>query len=153
MLARLALSSQPSPQAYHVQVTSSQQSVSAHVSFVHWTLASFAMTDPPSPQVHLLNVSWSQHFAAVTISACICSILDACQTCNGSGGWRGGADRGSCRGLLGPVESCGLHGGLIYAAMLCLPARVDLIGILLEGQEGVLDFFKHLGILDDSIDQ
>ena len=54
---------------------------------------------------------------------------------------------------LGPVKGCRLHGGLTSVAQLLLPARVDLVGILLEGQECALDLLMGLGILDHSIAQ
>ena len=71
-------------------------------------------------------------------------LLGWCHTC---------ANEGGSRGTLGPIERCRLHGGLTSVAQLLLPARVDLISILLEGQEGTLDLLMGLGILDHSITQ
>ena len=66
-----------------------------------------------------------------------------------------GPSQGACihLGLLGPVEAGRLHGGLAGVAELLLPARVDLVGVLLEGEEGTLDLLVGLGELDDAIAQ
>ena len=55
--------------------------------------------------------------------------------------------------LLGPVEAGRPHGGLTGVTELLLPARVDLVGILLEGEEGTLDLLVGLGEPDDTIAQ
>eukprot|EP00438_Fugacium_kawagutii_P012061 Skav228750 [mRNA] locus=scaffold1034:4673:6050:+ [translate_table: standard] len=54
---------------------------------------------------------------------------------------------------LGPVKGCSLHRGLTSVAQLLLPARVDLVSILLEGQESTLDLLMGLGILNHTITQ
>ena len=56
-------------------------------------------------------------------------------------------------GLLGPIEAGRLHGGLARVAELLLPARVDLVGVLLESKESTLDLLVGLGELDDAIAQ
>merc|ERR1712190_353469 len=58
-------------------------------------------------------------------------------------------DCGAC--LLLPVERCSLNRGLARVAELLLPARVDLIRVLLEGQECALDFLMSFCILNDAI--
>mmetsp|Transcript_62305 Transcript_62305/g.163596 ORF Transcript_62305/g.163596 Transcript_62305/m.163596 type:complete len:616 (+) Transcript_62305:129-1976(+) len=63
------------------------------------------------------------------------------------------AHEGGRRSLLLPVEAGRLHGGLARVAELLLPARVDLVRILLEGQEGALDILVRLGKLDHAIRQ
>ena len=66
---------------------------------------------------------------------------------------KAGADEGRGRRLLCPVEAGRLHGGLTGVTELLLPARVDLVSILLEGEEGTLDLLVGLGELDDAIAQ
>merc|ERR1711933_232657 len=53
--------------------------------------------------------------------------------------------------LLLPVEAGGLNGGLARVSELLLPARVDLVSVLLEGQESTLDLLVRLRVLDDSV--
>ena len=64
-----------------------------------------------------------------------------------------GTHEGSSRSTLGPVEGCSLHGGLTGVAKLLLPSRVNLVSILLEGQESTLDLLVGLGILNHTIAQ
>ena len=68
-------------------------------------------------------------------------------------GWNAGTNKCCCGGSLGPVKGCCLHGGLTSVAQLLLPARVDLVSVLLEGQECALDLLMGLGILNHSIAQ
>merc|ERR1719271_819513 len=56
-----------------------------------------------------------------------------------------------CSGLLLPVERRGLHRGLARVAELLLPPGVDLVRVLLEGQEGALHLLVGLRELDDAI--
>merc|ERR1711920_310484 len=53
--------------------------------------------------------------------------------------------------LLLPIEAGRLDGGLPGVAELLLPAGVDLVSVLLEGQECALDFLVRLRVLDDSV--
>merc|ERR1719220_1772949 len=55
--------------------------------------------------------------------------------------------------LLLPVERSSLHGRLPRVAEFFLPSGVDLVGILLECQEGPLQLFMRLGIFNDTIRQ
>merc|ERR1719220_1227534 len=55
--------------------------------------------------------------------------------------------------LLLPVEGSSLHGRLPRVAELFLPSGVDLVGVLLECQEGSLQLFMRLGVLNDTIRQ
>merc|ERR1719220_910719 len=55
--------------------------------------------------------------------------------------------------LLLPVERSSLHGRLPRVAELFLPSGVDLVGVLLECQEGSLQLFMRLGVLNDTIRQ
>mmetsp|Transcript_78150 Transcript_78150/g.171343 ORF Transcript_78150/g.171343 Transcript_78150/m.171343 type:complete len:728 (+) Transcript_78150:314-2497(+) len=61
------------------------------------------------------------------------------------------ADESSGRWLLLPAEARGLQVGLASVSELLLPARVDLIGIVLEGQESTLQFLVSLRILDHTL--
>merc|ERR1712167_199787 len=63
------------------------------------------------------------------------------------------SDESSGRSLLLPIESGSLHRGLAGVTKLLLPARVDLIGVFLESQEGALELLVCLGILDHAIRQ
>ena len=63
------------------------------------------------------------------------------------------AHEGRGRRLLGPVKAGCLHRGLASVAELLLPSRVDLVGVLLEGQEGTLDLLVGLCELDDAVAQ
>mmetsp|Transcript_52714 Transcript_52714/g.146870 ORF Transcript_52714/g.146870 Transcript_52714/m.146870 type:complete len:456 (-) Transcript_52714:597-1964(-) len=55
------------------------------------------------------------------------------------------------RRLLLPIERRRLHRRLARVTELFLPSRVDLVGVLLEGQERPLDFFVRLRVLDDAV--
>merc|ERR1719220_562525 len=55
--------------------------------------------------------------------------------------------------LLLPVEGSSLHGRLPRVAKFFLPSGVDLVGVLLECQEGSLQLFMRLGVLNDTIRQ
>merc|ERR1712060_517646 len=55
---------------------------------------------------------------------------------------------GSASTLL-PIEGRRLDGRLASVPQLLLPTRVDLVGVLLEGQERALELLMRLGILDD----
>merc|ERR1719433_2488254 len=55
--------------------------------------------------------------------------------------------------LLLPVERSSLDGRLPSVPKLFLPARVDLVCILLEGEECTLQLFVGLGILNDAVGQ
>merc|ERR1712061_714362 len=58
-----------------------------------------------------------------------------------------------CSRLLLPIEARRLDRRLASISKLLLPARVDLIGVLLECEERALDFFMSLRILDDTVRQ
>merc|ERR1712151_1443127 len=53
--------------------------------------------------------------------------------------------------LLLPVEARRLDGGLPGVAELFLPAGVDLVSVLLEGQECAFYLLVRLRVLDDSV--
>merc|ERR1711920_473436 len=50
-----------------------------------------------------------------------------------------------------PVEARRLDGGLARVSEFLLPAGVDLVSVLLEGQECTLDLLVRLRVLDDSV--
>merc|ERR1711977_374542 len=55
-----------------------------------------------------------------------------------------------CSSLFHPIEGRGLDGRLAGVAQLLLPARVDLVGVLLEGQESALELLVGLRVLDNA---
>merc|ERR1719387_1159529 len=55
------------------------------------------------------------------------------------------------RRFLLPVEGRRLHRGLTSVPELLLPPRVDLVGVLLEGQERALHFLVGLRKFDDAV--
>merc|ERR1711985_162638 len=63
------------------------------------------------------------------------------------------SDERGGRGLLLPIEGGSLDRRLASVTELLLPSWVDLIGILLESQEGTLKLLVCLGVLDHSIRQ
>mmetsp|Transcript_39372 Transcript_39372/g.85997 ORF Transcript_39372/g.85997 Transcript_39372/m.85997 type:complete len:218 (+) Transcript_39372:3-656(+) len=76
-------------------------------------------------------------------SACYRACLPAC----------GGIGADKCRSgrFLLPIEGCSLDRGLSRVPELFLPAGIDLIRVLLEGQEGALDLLMRLCVLNHAI--